>query len=90
MIPAEAVEAAALALLVHLPVQSFDQGCDLPCTSNSDELDTHLARIALEAAAPHMLADTWDEGRKHGATYPYGQRKVAADDNPYRYIGGTA
>lgn len=25
-----------------------------------------------------------DEGRKHGATYPYGERGLATDDNPYR------
>ena len=41
-------------------------------------------RAALEAAAPHMMAQVWDEGRKHGATYPYGERGLATDDNPYR------
>lgn len=35
-------------------------------------------RKALEAAAPHMLAEAWDEGRRGGLLFP--QRF----DNPYR------
>lgn len=31
-----------------------------------------------------IQAQAWDEGRKHGARYPYGQRGLATDDNPYR------
>jgi len=26
----------------------------------------------------------WQQGRDHGATYPYGERGLATDDNPYR------
>jgi hypothetical protein len=40
--------------------------------------------LILTAAAPFIAAQAWDEGRKHGATYPYGERGLATDDNPYR------
>lgn len=31
-----------------------------------------LARFALEAAAPHMLAEAWDEGYDHAESDHYG------------------
>jgi len=34
------------------------------------------ARAALEAAAPHLMAEAWDEGRRAWDNYD--------DDNPYR------
>jgi hypothetical protein len=40
---------------------------------------------AVEAASPHLMAVAWDEGRTHGAAYPYGKRGLATDDNPYRH-----
>ena len=45
---------------------------DLPSGPPSEEI---LATIQAQA---------WDEGRKHGARYPYGERGLATDDNPYR------
>lgn len=42
------------------------------------------ARAILEAAAPLLMAQAWDEGRAHGAMWPYGYRGLATDDNPYR------
>lgn len=41
-------------------------------------------RAALEAVAPLLMAQAWDEGRAHGAMWPYGHRGLGADDNPYR------
>ena len=45
---------------------------DLPSGPPSEEI---LA--VIQAAA-------WDEGRRHGVTFPYGKRGLATDDNPYR------
>jgi hypothetical protein len=52
-------------------------------------IDSYIAglshvRAMLEAAAPFLMAQAWDEGRKHGARYPYGERGLATDDNHYR------
>lgn len=76
MIPAAAVEAAAYAL--HLDahpdteVQWFDIGFQ-----EQDELMRTATKL-LEAAAPHMLAELWDEG------YSSGRSGGWPDDNPYR------
>jgi hypothetical protein len=43
-----------------------------------------ISEEAVEAAAPYMLARVWDEGRKHGETYPHGKRGLATDDTPHR------
>ena len=78
MIPDAAAEAATDAL------QQF------ALTEDRDGLQAWdaYARVALEAAAPHLIqaakAEAWDEGRGHGARYPYGERGLATDDNPYR------
>ena len=73
MIPAEAVEAAAKRLASHNGTGPANW-----------EWYANEAKAILEAAAPHLMAQAWDEGRKHGATYPYGERGLATDDNPYR------
>ena len=55
--------------------------------SFNQALAAHQA-AALSAAGfgpvREARAEAWDEGRKHGSTYPYGQRGLATDDNPYR------
>jgi hypothetical protein len=66
----------------HSPFDKHD--VNPPCSTRRRA--TEQARAALEAAAPHLKADAWDEGRKHGARYPYGKRGPGthADDNPYQ------
>lgn len=73
MIPDEAVEAA----FSRMPYQA------------ADYIDTDTMREILEAAAPHILADAWDEGVSDGqwnAEHIYqvdaGLRR--AIENPYR------
>jgi hypothetical protein len=58
VIPAEAIEAAAIVL--------WDKEMNATWSSVADGFKvrfTRDARHALEAAAPHMLAAAWDEGR---------------------------
>lgn len=71
MIPETAVEAAARALYRY-EYQNFTQ----------DELMFALkqARLALEAAAPYMLARAWDEGREADDF----EVSIGMDGNPYR------
>ena len=59
-----------------------DMGGSEPCLERA--LREISARAALEAAAPLLMAQAWDEGRAHGAIWPYGYRGLGADDNPYR------
>jgi hypothetical protein len=64
-IPDEAVEAAAQALR-----DAFDWG-----VTDFDK----QARAALEAAAPHMMAGAWDEGRETSGPYPVNPYKKSED-----------
>lgn len=43
-----------------------------------------VAHNVLGAAGALIAELAWDEGRKHGARYPYGERGLGTDDNPYR------
>lgn len=46
-----------------------------------------ISAADIEAVADMIKAakaNGWDEGRKHGARYPYGERGLGTDDNPYR------
>lgn len=80
MIPAEAVEAAAIAM-EDAALKLI--GSDLGTTYRNE-----IAHSALEAAAPHMLAVAWDEGHAAGGII----RETAgtqmphnpAEDNPYK------
>jgi len=69
VIPDAAVEAAAIALAAQ-DMRGFDPGSFIPD-----------ARAALEAAAPHLLADAkaeaWDEGKDV-------RRCDGVPPNPYR------
>jgi len=65
VIPDEAVEAAADAMA--------------PVVKKLEALI--LARAALEAAAPHMLAEAWQKGRSAGQMDPYDRYPAK---NPYR------
>jgi hypothetical protein len=83
VIPEAAVEAAA-----DLIVQGDMGDCECrrspydkhdvnpPCSTRRRA--TRIARAALEAAAPHMLAQVWDEGYTTGNAHN-GRR----DSNPY-------
>ena len=74
MIPDEAVEAAAKVLA---PVPTVWEG--LPDKFRAEYLD--IARAALEAAAPYMLADAWDAGHTHCFHVEDPRNK---ERNPYR------
>lgn len=85
-VPAAAVEAAAKAL-----IWEQSHGCYTyrpEGRSGRDDMDRYAdkhARAALEAAAPHMLAAAWDEGRRVGHAHPYKQfTETPYPANPYR------
>jgi len=40
--------------------------------------------VLTPAQVNERQAKVWQQGRDHGATYPYGERGLATDDNPYR------
>jgi len=73
MIPHKAVEVAARRI-----ADMLDMG------ANNWEWHADNARDLLLESAPFIAAHAWDEGRNHGARYPFGERGLATDDNPYR------
>jgi hypothetical protein len=79
VIPAEAVEAAAIAMEEAALVLI---GRDLGFLHRND-----IARAALEAAAPYMLAAAWGEGFDRGFYDPLAGRGRDASEsavtNPY-------
>ncbi len=66
MIPADAVEAARGVLLPYVDDEHFDL--------------SDVARAALEAAAPYMLKQGWDEGYKAGL---FDKEYYSHNPNPY-------
>ena len=95
VIPEAAVEAAARALYSGAPIYDEERGVITgykPWESAEPAYQEHMlneARSALEAAAPHMLAeakaDAWDEGRVVGSDEE--RSGYATEDNPYRSQG---
>lgn len=75
MIPDEAVEAAVKAWDRHWGARYGDDAMD--------EMGEEV-RIALEAAAPHMLAEAWDEGCEAMHATTGGEWPPIHEDNPYR------
>ena len=65
MIPDEAVEAAARAYRHEFPY---------------DENNEHIVKLVLEAAAPYMLKQGWDEGYKAGL---FDKEYYSHNRNPY-------
>lgn len=63
-IPEEAVEAAKAAVRAHAHVEL-----------EAEHLIEGVVRAALEAAAPHLMAQAWNDGRQAWDNYD--------DDNPY-------
>ena len=76
MIPDAAVEAAIAAFNDKLA------WCDRNMIDTRLE-DGYALRAALEAAAPHMLAEAWDEGMLRGSR-TLGRLLDKWDENPYR------
>ena len=68
MIPAEAVEAVHAAICEQNLDDCLDPDWRGKCVK------------AVEAAAPYLRADAWDEGVHFGGLYPV----VFRNDNPYR------
>lgn len=76
VIPVEAVEAAAKAVYED----TFGKSWEDESEDYRNEL-RETQRLALEAAAPYMLAEAWDEGgRAATGTYDTGY----PSRNPYR------
>lgn len=88
-IPDEAVEAAAWAAYELKPVELFgrehpitwEQLSDSPLGQRCKDNELAKARAALEAAAPHMLAEAWESGNRAWEDELLGN---AAGTNPYR------
>lgn len=78
MISDEAVEAAAKAL--------FEESVTPWRMAAKEErvIFRRRARAALEAAAPHLMAESWDQGYDEGLSAGRGSR---SDANPYRSQG---
>lgn len=98
-IPDEAIEAAAGMLAqMHRDTgnwQHYEFEARAALEAASPYMHPEVTAEALRAAwdrgyatavdgVKDIPALAWDEGRKHGATYPYGERGLATDDNPYR------
>jgi hypothetical protein len=86
VIPDEAVEAAARAQYGN-DVLSWDDGEAAPeweCEDDSlQEMYRAAARIALEAAAPHLMAEAWAEGHESG----FWNGRESAGHHEMRYVG---
>ena len=78
----KAVEAAHDAAVAWLA----DMRGDLPGDEMVCVLTAALPHLTAQDV-PHLIrqakAEAWDEGRAHGAMWPYGHRGLATDDNPY-------
>jgi len=83
VIPDEAVEAAGDVLVYHQ--RQGIKGCACGWAEPGRSFPEHQARIALEAAAPHLMAEAWDEGELAGYTNA-GAEQWGYDQkfNPYR------
>ena len=77
-IPDAAVEAAALAALER--DSGFENWLLVTAEVRTNYLDE--ARTILEAAAPHLMAEAWEEGHSAGRRDEY-----CLDPNPYRAAG---
>lgn len=77
MISDEAVEAAAVAVFT----QAYEPADWDLVVKQIKARYIRDARIALEAAAPYMLAEAWEEGRQAEEDTPPLHR---AEPNPYR------
>ena len=85
MIPDAAVEAAARAMAPAVwgpSVWQFAAHGEAPADARDRVQQQALkdARAALEAAAPHMLAEVWDEG------FEDGKRQDAEGDDGPRFV----
>ena len=85
----EAVEAAASIIAQEALVNAAMDGYGWDAETDSPEpfmpLAREQARRYLEAAAPHMLAEAWDQGTKARRDY----RGDIVADNPYKWTRRT-
>ena len=81
MIPDEAVEAAARAAAKDEDASNWDNE---PQYYRNGWLNR--MQVALEAAAPHLMAAAWDEGGRAAIEREntYGREEKAKFSNPYR------
>ena len=79
VIPDEAVEAAAKVLALVMRGKKFE-GMD----EYTQAFISDTAKVALEAAAPHMMAGAWDEGAAAGLGWDENRGEDFATPNPYR------
>jgi hypothetical protein len=94
VIPDEAVEAAAKAIYATEAQPMYDEAKEQFTgarpwewlTERSWDVYRNKARQTLEAAAPHLLANAWDEGGKAAIEreHAYGREEKAKFSNPYR------
>jgi len=84
MIPDEAVYAAGDVLVYHQ--RQGIKGCSCGWAEPGRSFPEHQARLALEAAAPHLMAAAWDEGGRAAIEREnaYGREEKAKFSNPYR------
>lgn len=57
--------------------------CAIHCRATGEDHSTHIAE-ELAKAGYGRLEGAWDDGRRHGAAWPYGKKGLAVDENPYR------
>ena len=80
----EAVEAAAAAMWEKRPMQRTNDGAPLPLgEAKYYQRVRYLdqASAALEAAAPYLMADAWEQGREDGL---WSDMETHPEPNPYR------
>jgi hypothetical protein len=87
MIPDEAVYAAGDVLVYHQ--RKGIKGCSCGWSEPGRSFPEHQARLALEAAAPHLMASAWDEGSQSGYRWaliegPWQEPGEVAPSNPYK------
>jgi len=69
VIPDEAVYAAGDVLVYHQ--RQGIKGCSCGWAEPGRSFPEHQARLALEAAAPHLMAAAWDEGAVAGGEHQH-------------------
>ena len=83
-------------IAAHSGFKSWTDGSEVFTACAADDCDweledgasiaEHYAHVAEELAKAGYgnVQQAWDEGRKHGATWPYGKKGLAVYENPYR------
>ena len=64
--------------------------CDESLSEHMDPMWPGRCVKAVQAAAPHLTAAAWEDGRATGVRYPYGKQGLGRTDNPYARKGEDA